>query len=118
MYEVMVKSSFSAAHRLRNYKGKCENLHGHNCRVEVTVSSDRLDKRGLLLDFKMLKNKLNSVLKRLDHTYLNQLPYFKKANPTSENIAKFIYEMLKKSGIRPKRVSVWESDMSCATYIE
>lgn len=116
MYEVVVKSSFSAAHKLRDYTGKCENLHGHNWTVEAAVSSKTLDKRGLLIDFRILRERLKNILDRLDHTYLNQLPFFKKKNPTSENIARFIFDMLKKDGITPHRVSVWESDTSCATY--
>ena len=116
MYEVIVKSEFSAAHRLRNYKGKCENLHGHNWDVEAAVSSRTLDKNGLLIDFKIIKDRLKNILDKFDHSCLNELPYFKKKNPTSENIAKFIFDRLKKEGIMPHRVSIWESDTSCATY--
>ena len=118
MYEVVVKSSFSAAHRLRGYHGKCENLHGHNWAVEAAVSSKRLKANGLLIDFKILKDRLKRILDELDHTTLNELSHFKKKNPTSENIAKFVFDMLKKDGILPQRVSVWESDTSCATYSE
>lgn len=116
MYEILVKSGFSAAHKLREYKGKCENLHGHNWLVEATVSSKTLDKTGLLIDFRILKGKLKEILDKLDHTDLNGLPYFKKNNPTSENIARYVFNMLKRRGIKPHKVSVWESDMSCATY--
>ena len=116
MYEVVVKSDFSAAHRLKEYKGKCENLHGHNWTVEAAVSSKRLNKNGLLIDFKILKDRLKDILDRLDHTNLNEKTPFKKKNPTSENIAKFIFDMLEKDGIKPQRISVWESDNSCATY--
>ena len=116
MYEVAVKSDFSAAHRLRNYSGKCENLHGHNWMVEAAVSSKTLDRSGLLIDFKILKERLKKILDNFDHTNLNELTFFKRKNPTSENIAKFIFDMLKKEGISPQRVSVWESDTSCATY--
>jgi 6-pyruvoyltetrahydropterin/6-carboxytetrahydropterin synthase len=117
MYEVVVKSNFSSAHKLREYKGKCENLHGHNWLVEAAVSSKTLNKNGLLVDFRILKNRLKDILDELDHTNLNELPNFKKKNPTSENIAKFIFDRLKKDGISPQRVSVWESDTSCATYL-
>ncbi len=116
MYEVTIRSNFSSAHRLREYKGKCENLHGHNWAVEAAVSSKTLDEHGLLIDFGRLKEKLRGILDGLDHTNLNELPPFDKENPTSENIAKFIFDKLKGSGIRAQRVSVWESDTSCATY--
>jgi len=116
MYEVLVRSDFSAAHNLRNYEGKCENLHGHNWIAEVALSSEKLNDNGLLFDFRVLKEKLKTILDELDHTNLNDLKYFKEDNPTSENIAKFIFDMLKKDGIKPQRVSVWESDTSCATY--
>lgn len=116
MYEVAVKSNFSSAHKLRNYNGKCENLHGHNWVVEIAASSRELDENGLLVDFKTLKAKLKKVIDVLDHTNLNELPYFKKSNPTSENISKFIFDMLKEDGITLKRVSVWESATSYASY--
>lgn len=116
MYEVSVRANFSAAHSLRDYQGKCENLHGHNWAVEVAVSSKKLDKNGLLIDFTILKEKLNRILKKLDHTNLNKIPPFKKRNPTSENIAKYIFNMFKRDGLKPARVSVWESQNSCATY--
>ncbi|MFH1752617.1 MAG: 6-carboxytetrahydropterin synthase QueD [Candidatus Omnitrophota bacterium] len=116
MYEVVVKSDFSSAHKLREYKGKCENLHGHNWLVEAAVSSKTLNKNGLLVDFRILKEKLKDILEELDHTNLNELDDFKKKNPTSENIAKYIFDSLKEEGVSPQRVSVWESDTSCATY--
>ncbi len=118
MYSIKVESSFSAAHNLRGYKGKCEELHGHNWKVEVVVSADRLDKAGMVLDFKYLKSRLNKMLEQLDHKYLNKVTYFKKYNPTSENIAKYIYDRLKVQGSKVKLVTVWESDNSCATYDE
>jgi len=116
MYEVAVNANFSSAHRLREYKGKCENLHGHNWRVEAAVSSKTLNKNGLLVDFRILKDHLKAIMEDLDHKNLNDLSYFKKANPTSENIAKYIFDRLKADGIKPGRVSVWESESSCATY--
>ncbi|MFA4989020.1 MAG: 6-carboxytetrahydropterin synthase QueD, partial [Candidatus Omnitrophota bacterium] len=90
MYTLKVESSFSSAHNLRGYKGKCEELHGHNWRVEISVRSRDLDGTGMLLDFKYLKKKLNNVLDRMDHQYLNKLDHFKKVNPTSENIARYV----------------------------
>ncbi len=120
MYELTVESAFSAAHRLREYRGKCENLHGHNWIVEVTIGSKQLDNRGMVIDFRKIKQKLDRVLDRLDHTYLNELPEFKKINPTSENIAAYIYSRLKNlirgKNIIVKKVSVWETKDSSATY--
>ena len=120
MYELTVESGFSAAHRLRNYRGKCENLHGHNWRVEVTIGSNQLDNKGMVIDFRKIKEKLGRVLDGLDHTYLNELSEFKKINPTSENIAGYIYSRLKKlimgKKITVKKVSVWETKDSSATY--
>lgn len=118
MFEIRVISVFSSAHKLRGYKGKCEELHGHNWKVEVFVSSDDLDKIGMVIDFKRLKMALGQILKKLDHSYINDLAYFKKINPTSENIAKYIYQKLaaKTKSIKVKKVTVWESDTSAASY--
>ncbi|MFC1709337.1 6-carboxytetrahydropterin synthase QueD [Candidatus Omnitrophota bacterium] len=118
MYEIRVRTEFSSAHRLRGYKGKCEELHGHNWKVEVFVSSGNLDKIGMLVDFKELKAALNQVLKRLDHSYINNLPYFRKINPTSENLAKYIFEKLQSKirSVKLSKVTVWESDTSAASY--
>jgi len=116
MYSVKVEGDFSSAHNLRGYKGKCEELHGHNWKVEIVVSRNTLDKTGMVADFTYLKAELNKILDRLDHKYLNNIAYFKKVNPTSENIAKYIYDYLKigMSGLRS--VTVWESEKSRATY--
>lgn len=116
MYSVKVEKDFSSAHNLRGYRGKCEDLHGHNWKVEIVVSSDKLDKIGMVADFKYLKARLNAVLEKLDHKYLNNVPYFKKVNPTSENIAKYIYVLLKKNIRGLALVTVWESEKCCATY--
>ncbi len=116
MYEVSVLLEFSAAHLLRNYKGRCENLHGHNWKVEIRVSSKEPDKQGMVVDFKELKKRSAAVLDELDHTNLNDVEYFKKVNPTSENIAKYIYDRVKVQGLKIKAVTVWESDTSSATY--
>ncbi|MEA3306136.1 MAG: 6-carboxytetrahydropterin synthase QueD [Candidatus Omnitrophota bacterium] len=118
MYKIEVFENFSAAHRLRGYKGKCENIHGHNWKVGAAVSSDRVNKTGIVIDFKEVKKKLKDVLNELDHKNLNSLGYFKKINPTSENLAKLIYEKLKKTGLPVSSVSVWEADDSKATYTE
>lgn len=117
MYTIKVEADFSSAHNLRGYKGRCEDLHGHNWKVELTVRAKALNKIGLVEDFRFLKDKLNAVLDKLDHKYLNEINYFKKVNPTSENIAKYIFDCLR--GIKGiKSVTVWESENSCATYDE
>jgi 6-pyruvoyltetrahydropterin/6-carboxytetrahydropterin synthase len=118
MYSIKVEANFSAAHNLRGYKGKCEELHGHNWKIEVVAEKNKLDKIGMVLDFKYLKNELNKVLEELDHDYLNKHPYFKKVNPTSENIAKYIYDSLKSKVKSLKSVVVWESENSSATFYE
>ncbi|MCX5700087.1 MAG: 6-carboxytetrahydropterin synthase QueD [Candidatus Omnitrophica bacterium] len=116
MFKIKVEATFSAAHNLRGYKGKCEDLHGHNWKVEVVVANNKLDKIGMVMDFKLLKRKLSRLLERLDHKYLNNVVYFKKVNPTSENMAKYIYDSLKPEIAAIYSVTVWESDNSCATY--
>ena len=116
MYSIKVEGNFSSAHNLKGYKGKCESLHGHNWKVEAVVAGDTLDKTGMLMDFKELRSALCNVLDKLDHKYLNEIVYFKKANPTSENIARYIYDKLKRQGVRVKSVTVWESENSSATY--
>ena len=118
MYKIKVESSFSSAHNLRGYKGKCEDLHGHNWKVELVAGRDKLDKIGLVMDFKKLKAILNEFLETLDHKYLNKLPFFTKVNPTSENIAEFIFKSLKKKIPILLSVTVWENSTSCAIYEE
>lgn len=118
MYSLKVEGSFSSAHNLRGYKGKCEDLHGHNWRIEVIVKSEELNNIGIVVDFKELKQKLNAVLEEMDHKYLNKLAYFKKVNPTSENIAKYIYQKLITRIPLLDSVTVWENATSCATYEE
>jgi 6-pyruvoyltetrahydropterin/6-carboxytetrahydropterin synthase len=120
-YRIKVGSYFSAAHNLRGYKGKCENIHGHNWKVEVSIASDTIDKTGLLIDFKKAKAILKKVLSALDHTQINKIPYFKKHNPTSELVAEYIFNNYKKKIKLPltlESVSVWETPGSCATYYE
>ena len=120
MYRLSVKSEFSAAHSLREYKGKCEALHGHNWKVEAVVAAAKLDRQGLALDFHKIKKALKEALDELDHKYLNQLSYFKKHNPTSEELAKYIFEKLLlhmlKDNCHLQAVTVWESDSCSATY--
>jgi|UniRef100_A0A7C5ELR1 6-pyruvoyltetrahydropterin/6-carboxytetrahydropterin synthase len=122
MYELKIITQFSAAHRLENFYGKCEALHGHNWKVEVHLLGDRLDEAGLVRDFGVVKAKTREVLKELDHRYLNELPAFQGRNPSSENLARYLFErlgpVLNEEGLRVSRVSVWESDTSCASYFE
>lgn len=121
MYHASIQTHFSAAHLLRNYKGKCENLHGHNWKVEVTVSTETLDETGMAIDFSILKQKTNSIIKQLDHQYLNEIPHFEKTNPSSENIAAYIFNLLKEkledTNVKLTKVSIWESETSKASYI-
>ena len=122
MYAVKIEDHFSGAHHLRNYHGKCEDLHGHNWKVEVLVISDTLDEGGMVLDFTILKASTREVLETLDHKYLNELPDFLETNPSSENISRYIFDKLKplldNQKTRLKQVTVWESENACASYAE
>jgi 6-pyruvoyltetrahydropterin/6-carboxytetrahydropterin synthase len=122
MYEIKIESSFSGAHRLRGYDGKCENLHGHNWKVEVFVSSSEVGEDGMVLDFRKLKEATQSVLDTIDHKYLNEIPYFDEINPSSENIAKYIFDRirdrLRENRFRVTKVTAWESEGACASYYE
>lgn len=120
MFEVMVKARFSAAHQLRGYRGKCEELHGHNWIVEVAVSSKKLNKQHMVIDFKDIKSALAKILEGLDHKLLNEVPPFDEINPTSENLAKYIFNEIK-SALKNHKIAwvrVWESEDSAATYYE
>ena len=118
MFEVTVRSDFGSAHNLRGYKGKCEDLHGHNWKVSVSACSETLDGLGMVVDFKELKEILEKVIFDLDHKYLNEIKPFDEINPTSENIAKYIFDSIvkQKNSICLKEVIVWETDSSCAKY--
>ena len=118
MFEIKTQAFFSAAHHLLNYSGACENQHGHNWMVEVYVRGEELDESNILLDFKVLKKELNAVLTYLDHTDINELEEFKGASPSSEMIARFIYYKLKEKIVQVSKVSVWETQSSCASYYE
>ena len=121
MYHLMIRTHFAAAHNLINYQGDCENLHGHNWRVEVTVSARELDKAGLGIDFKVLKKQTNQLLDLLDHKHLNELEPFLEVSPSSENICRFLHERLSKvlnnENVQVEKVTVWESENACASYI-
>jgi 6-pyruvoyltetrahydropterin/6-carboxytetrahydropterin synthase len=122
MYKLKVETSFAAAHCLNNYQGDCENLHGHNWKVEVTVTANELDKAGLGIDFKILKSETSALLKTLDHKYLNELPPFIEKSPSSENIARYLYHELankfNNDNVKLEMVTVWESDFASASYYE
>ena len=122
MYEVKILTQFAAAHRLENFYGKCEALHGHNWKVEVFLQGSRLDDAGLLVDFGVVKARAREVLEVLDHKYLNEVPAFREQNPSSENLARWLFERLaaalNRDGLRVSRVSVWESDTSCASFFQ
>jgi 6-pyruvoyltetrahydropterin/6-carboxytetrahydropterin synthase len=122
MYEVSVDESFAAAHNLRGYKGKCEDLHGHNYKVRVTLAGPELDSVGLLYDFVHLKQVIQGVIRSLDHKYLNELPPFTAINPSAENIARHIHDEAAKqiravpNGAKISSITVWETDVTAATY--
>ena len=120
MYEITIEGRFSSAHQLRDYEGKCENLHGHNWIVKVSIRGNNLDDKGMLIDFKVLKKILNKILEELDHKFLNEILPFDKLNPTAENIANYIYfkveESLNSPGLEVSRVKIWESENSYAVF--
>jgi 6-pyruvoyltetrahydropterin/6-carboxytetrahydropterin synthase len=120
MYEVAIRSRFSAAHRLNNYGGKCEALHGHNWVVEVGVEGEQLGEAELLMDFKVLKRHVHETLDQLDHTLLNDHPWFAEHNPSSERIAQWLHGQIaakiEDPRLRVSFVRVWESEDSAATY--
>ncbi len=120
MYRVRVIQYFNGAHNLRNYQGKCENLHGHNWKVEAYLQGNELNETEMLVDFKILKGRLKEILEELDHKHLNeQVEFFKTNNPTSENIAVFIYNKLRETfGSMTDRVIVWETEFQGAEYFE
>lgn len=121
MYELIIAGCFSSAHYLREYAGECENLHGHTWRVEVAVAGDKVNNIGLVIDFKELKIKLKEMMDYWDHVCLNDLPEFKDVNPSTENMARFIYQEFKKDlpgNVCMKHARVWESDGASVKYME
>lgn len=122
MYEVAIIKSFSAAHLLTEIGGKCEELHGHNFKVEVTVGAPNLNSEGILIDFRLVKKWLKDILEQMDHQHLNELPFFQGKNPSSENIAHHIYSaiqpMVREQNVAVLRVKVWESENAAVTYSE
>jgi len=121
MFEVSVEQTFAAGHALRNYKGKCENVHGHNYRVRVTIAGEKLDTAGLLIDFIDLKKLMGGAIEYLDHRFINDLAPFDEINPSAENIAKYFYDRLSAGlsaelPVQIAEVRVWETDTSSAVY--
>ncbi|CVK19693.1 MULTISPECIES: 6-carboxytetrahydropterin synthase QueD [Sporomusa] len=121
MYDLTIIAEFEAAHQLPDYPGKCRRLHGHNWKVEVTVTGHELNHLGMVMDFKDLKAEVNKVIDSLDHYYLNDLPVFKTINPTAENIAKYIYDTLAENpvfqqNVKVRCIQVWESPRSAVKY--
>lgn len=123
LFRLKVQDHFSSAHYLRNYQGACENLHGHNWKVELIVEGETLNDIDILIDFKDLKKILKDVLSELDHRLINELPFFQVNNPSSENIAKYIFHRVKEKlspykNIRVKEVAVYETEKASASYLE
>ena len=121
MFEVSVEETFAAGHALRGYRGKCENVHGHNYRCQVTLEGKELDSIGLLVDFVELKKVVHSVLDRMDHQWLNEFPPFDVINPSAENMAKYIYDgvyegLKTREGVKVAAIRLWETDTASATY--
>lgn len=120
MFEVSVEYSFAAGHALRGYKGKCENVHGHNYKVRVTVGGEKLNSIGLLIDFSDLRAAVRGLAERFDHQFLNDLDPFTETNPSAENLACYLgaelQRKLKDQGLRVSNVTVWETDTTSASY--
>lgn len=113
---------FASAHRLRDYPGDCARLHGHNWKIEVQVAGEHLNKIGMVIDFKQIKQHTKEVIKQLDHTFLNDHEHFKTYNPTAENIAVYLYQEIQKgiesNTVKMHSITVWENDRNCVTYSE
>jgi len=118
-YELIIETDFAAAHRLREYEGNCERLHGHNWKVDIYVRAHQLDALGMVLDFREVKRLVREITDELDHHFLNDLALFETVNPTTENIAAAIYEALAAKlpdGVAVSKVTAWESDHCGASY--
>ena len=122
MYELKIITRFAAAHQLRALQGGCENLHGHNWKVEVTVGGNQLGEDGLLVDFRVIKEHAKQVIDELDHKFLNEVGAFDVVEPSSENIARYIFKSLSDrldiDSVRVIKVTAWESESACASYTE
>lgn len=121
MYEVIVEDVFSAAHNLRDYNGECENLHGHNWKVQIILESEEVDDQGMVIDFNVIKRTIHDILERYDHRYLNEFKEFISINPTTENISRLLYKELSvklPKDVSVKKVITWESKGFGASYYE
>jgi len=120
MFEIKITSGFSSAHRLEDYNGECENLHGHNWKVAVYIARTKLDSTGMVMDFKKLNDILEGFLEQIDHHCLNDLELFKNINPTAEHVAMVIYDNIfpeiQKENLRLRKVEVWETEGNSASY--
>ena len=121
MFEIAVEQGFASAHALRNYKGRCENIHGHNWKVQVVIEGEKLDDTGLLVDFLDVKHLMAGIIDGIDHQFLNQIPPFDVINPSAENIAEFFCQKMTTGlassvPVRIREVRVWETDIQSATY--
>jgi len=122
MFEVAVEQSFASAHALRNYKGRCENVHGHNWKVRVVIEGEKLDATGMLVDFLDVKSFMAEILDRIDHQFLNEIPPFDVINPSAENIAEYFFQQMTGKladtpvPVRIREVKIWETEIQSATY--
>ena len=122
MFVLKIVTDFASAHSLRNYHGDCSRLHGHNWGVEVMVCSNKLDEKGIAIDFREIKKQTKVVAKRLDHQYLNEIKPFDALNPTAENIAKYFFDevglLINNQDAKVKEVTIWETPRASVTYSE
>ena len=121
MYFVQIENSFEAAHKLREYKGKCANVHGHNFKVKVELKAEKLNELGMVEDFIDLEKKLNEITNKLDHKLINEVPPFDKINPTAERLAEYVFQELKpayRNNVKINKVQVFENDRYAATFME
>jgi 6-pyruvoyltetrahydropterin/6-carboxytetrahydropterin synthase len=122
LYELKIVTHMAAAHQLREYGGPCEKLHGHNWKIEVYITGAELGEDGLLIDFRRVKEATATFLEKWDHTFLNEVEPFRSVNPSSENIARYIYQSLSRDlndrKVKVSKVTAWESETACATYME
>jgi 6-pyruvoyltetrahydropterin/6-carboxytetrahydropterin synthase len=122
MFEISIRTSFASAHRLRGYEGVCENIHGHNWKVKVIVRTEIVNDIGIGIDFKLLKKATDEIISKLDHRDINTIEPFDRINPSSENIAKWLFEELslkfKGQHVRVHKVDIKETDLYTASYFE
>lgn len=122
MFEVAVEQDFASAHALRNYKGRCENVHGHNWKVRVVIAGEKLDETGMLVDFLDVKDLMAGIIDTIDHQFLNEIPPFDVVNPSAENIAEYFYTRMAEGlratpvAVRVTEVKIWETAIQSATY--